>query len=144
MENEMDIENTKENELFEDVHGETIPETSAETVNTFEEVEALPEQVIPIIPETVQTAEIQPERGSNKRILTGKVTSNKPDKTIVVNIVRQVAHPLYKKYFKRSKKIMAHDENNVCGMGDLVKIRECRPLSKYKRFELLEVVERAK
>jgi small subunit ribosomal protein S17 len=144
MENEMDIENTKENELFEDAPLELTQEASTDIKDTFEEIEPVTEQVIPQYPEIVKAAEALPERRSNKRILTGKVTSNKPDKTIVVKIERQVAHPLYKKYFKRSKKIMAHDENNACGMGDLVKIKECRPLSKFKRFELLEVVERAK
>lgn len=79
-----------------------------------------------------------------KKILQGKVTSNKSDKTIVVTVVRQVAHPIYKKYFKRSKNFMAHDEGNTCNIGDLVKIKECRPLSAKKRWELVEVLERAK
>lgn len=81
---------------------------------------------------------------SNKRVLVGKVKSNKADKTIVIAVVRQVAHPLYKKYFKRTKKFMAHDELNQCGIGDTVKIRECRPMSARKRWELVEIVERAK
>jgi small subunit ribosomal protein S17 len=76
--------------------------------------------------------------------LQGKVISNKADKTISVKIVRQVAHPLYKKYYKRCIKMMAHDENNQCSIGDVVRVKECRPLSKMKRWELLEVVERAK
>jgi small subunit ribosomal protein S17 len=81
---------------------------------------------------------------SNRRILMGKVASNKMDKTIVVIIVRQVAHPIYKKYFKRSSRMMAHDPNNECKIGDTVKIRESRPLSANKRWELLEIVVRAK
>ncbi|MBI5325908.1 MAG: 30S ribosomal protein S17 [Ignavibacteriae bacterium] len=81
---------------------------------------------------------------SNKRILQGKVFSNKADKTIVVKIVRQVAHPLYKKYYKKTKKIMAHDERNECSIGDTVKVKECRPLSRNKRWELIEVIEKAK
>lgn len=81
---------------------------------------------------------------SNRRILMGKVASNKMDKTIVVTIVRQVAHPIYKKYFKRSSRMMAHDPNNECKIGDTVKIRESRPLSANKRWELLEIVVRAK
>ncbi|MCX6152977.1 MAG: 30S ribosomal protein S17 [Candidatus Kapabacteria bacterium] len=80
----------------------------------------------------------------HKRILQGKVVSNKPDKTIVVKVERQVAHPLYKKYYKVSKKFMAHDENNECKTGDTVRIRESRPLSALKRWTLLDVVERAK
>jgi small subunit ribosomal protein S17 len=81
---------------------------------------------------------------ANKKVLQGKVTSNKANKTIVVTIERQVAHPLYKKYFKRSKNMMAHDDTNQCNVGDVVKIRECRPLSAHKRWELIEVVSRAK
>ncbi len=81
---------------------------------------------------------------SNRRILMGKVASNKMDKTIVVTIVRQVAHPIYKKYFKRSNRMMAHDPNNECKIGDTVKIRESRPLSAKKRWELYEIVVRAK
>ncbi len=79
-----------------------------------------------------------------KRIVQGKVTSNKADKTITVEIVRHVAHPLFKKYYKINKKFMAHDENNDCNIGDTVKISEHRPLSKRKRWNLVEIVERAK
>lgn len=81
---------------------------------------------------------------SNKRILTGKVKSNKPDKTIIVSVVRQVQHPLYKKYYKRTKRFMAHDPNNECNIGDTVRIRESRPLSARKRWELIEIVDKAK
>ncbi len=81
---------------------------------------------------------------SRKRILVGKVTSNKPDKTIIVSVERQVIHPLYKKYFKRTKKFMAHDPENSCQEGDIVRIRECRPLSARKRWMLVEIIERAK
>ncbi|MFP4527559.1 MAG: 30S ribosomal protein S17 [Candidatus Kapaibacterium sp.] len=77
-------------------------------------------------------------------MLMGVVVSNKADKTIVVNVERQVAHPLYKKYYKRSNKFMAHDAENSCNQGDVVRIKECRPLSARKRFELVEIVERAK
>ena len=91
----------------------------------------------------VETTVGKPEK-SNKRILTGKVKSNKMDKTIVVTVVRQVQHPLYKKYYKRSKRFMAHDPNNECNIGDTVRIRESRPLSARKRWELIEIVDRAK
>ena len=84
------------------------------------------------------------EKKSHKRILQGKVTSNKADKTITVAIVRQVAHPLYKKYFKSTKRVMAHDENNDSRIGDVVRIKESRPLSAKKRWTLIEIVERAK
>lgn len=79
-----------------------------------------------------------------KRIFQGKVSSNKADKTITVVIERHVAHPIFKKYFKRTKKLMAHDANNECKIGDIVKIKEHRPLSKNKKWVLVEIVERAK
>ncbi len=72
-----------------------------------------------------------------KRILQGVVVSDKMEKTITVKVERRVMHPLYKKFIKRSKKYAAHDENNVCKTGDLVSIRECRPLSKNKRWEVV-------
>lgn len=81
---------------------------------------------------------------SKKRVLQGKVSSNKADKTISVLIERYSAHPLYKKYYKQSKKVMAHDENNECRIGDIVKIIESRPLSAKKRWNLVEIVQRAK
>ncbi|HOK14289.1 MAG TPA: 30S ribosomal protein S17 [Candidatus Kapabacteria bacterium] len=91
----------------------------------------------------IQTVE-QEVTKSRKRILTGKVVSDKPEKSIVVMVERQVAHPIYKKYFKRSKKYMAHDENNEAHVGDTVRIIEERPLSARKRWRLLKIVERAK
>jgi len=78
-----------------------------------------------------------------QRTLTGKVTSDKMDKTITVKIERLVKHPLYGKFIKRSTKVHAHDESNVCNMGDTVKIAECRPLSKSKSWQLVEVIEKA-
>ena len=77
------------------------------------------------------------------RTLTGKVVSNKMDKTITVLIERRVKHPIYGKYVKRSTKLHAHDETNQCRMGDLVTIRETRPLDKTKAWARLEIVERA-
>ncbi|MCX7797971.1 MAG: 30S ribosomal protein S17 [Melioribacter sp.] len=79
-----------------------------------------------------------------RKVRIGKVISNKMNKSIVVAIERRVAHPLYKKYFKKTTKLMAHDENNECGIGDIVKIMETRPLSKRKRWRLVEIVEKAK
>jgi small subunit ribosomal protein S17 len=83
------------------------------------------------------------QRGRRK-VKIGKVVSNKAEKTIVVAVERQVAHPLYKKYFKKTKKFMAHDEQNVCGEGDIVRIMETRPLSARKRWRLVEIIEKAK
>lgn len=79
-----------------------------------------------------------------RKTRTGKVVSNKMDKTIVVAIVDHVKHPLYGKIVKRTYKLKAHDENNECNMGDTVKVMETRPLSKDKRWRLVEVIERAK
>jgi small subunit ribosomal protein S17 len=81
---------------------------------------------------------------SVKRTKTGRVTSNKADKTVTVMLERQVKHPLYGKYIKRSTKVHAHDEENSCGEGDLVTISECRPLSKTKSWRVVEILERAK
>ncbi len=77
------------------------------------------------------------------RTVSGKVLSNKMDKTITVLIERKVKHPLYGKYIKRSTKLHAHDENNECGIGDTVTITECRPMSKTKSWQLVEVISKA-
>ena len=77
------------------------------------------------------------------RTLTGKVVSDKMDKTVTVLIERRVKHPLYGKIVKRSTKLHAHDENNECRMGDIVTIKETRPMSKSKAFELVSIDERA-
>ena len=79
-----------------------------------------------------------------RKTRTGKVTSNKMDKTIVVAIEDHVKHPLYNKIVKRTYKLKAHDENNECNISDTVKVMETRPLSKDKRWRLVEIVERAK
>ncbi|MFZ1751566.1 MAG: 30S ribosomal protein S17 [Saprospiraceae bacterium] len=78
------------------------------------------------------------------KVRIGVVSSNKMDKTITVLIERKLKHPIYGKYVKKSKKFFAHDENNVCSEGDLVKITETRPISKNKSWRLVEVVEKAK
>lgn len=75
--------------------------------------------------------------------VTGKVVSNKGDKTITVLVERRVKHPLYGKFLRRSSKLMAHDESNQCREGDIVTIRECRPLSRRKSWTLVNVVEQA-
>ena len=74
---------------------------------------------------------------------TGRVTSSKADKTVTVLLERQVKHPLYGKYIKRSTKVRAHDEDNSCNEGDMVMIAECRPLSKSKSWRVIEILERA-
>jgi small subunit ribosomal protein S17 len=77
------------------------------------------------------------------RTATGKVVSDKMDKTVTVLVERQVKHPMYGKYLHRSTKFKVHDEDNACNQGDLVTIAECRPISKNKSWRLVEVVERA-
>ncbi|GIV40344.1 MAG: 30S ribosomal protein S17 1 [Thermonema sp.] len=74
----------------------------------------------------------------------GKVVSNKMDKSIVVAVERKVKHPIYGKFMLKTTKFMAHDEKNECGIGDTVRIMECRPLSKRKRWRLVEIIEKAK
>jgi len=83
------------------------------------------------------------QRGLRKTRI-GLVVSNKMDKSITIAIERKVPHPIYKKYYKKTTKLMAHDEKSECGVGDKVKIMEMRPLSKNKRWRLVEIVEKAK
>jgi len=83
-------------------------------------------------------------RASGRKTRVGKVISDKMDKTIVVAVETRVPHPLYKKIIKRTYKLKAHDENNDCGAGDTVRVMETRPLSKEKRWRLVEVIEKAK
>lgn len=74
----------------------------------------------------------------------GKVVSNKMNKSIVVAVERRVKHPIYGKFMKKTTKFMAHDEKQECSIGDVVRIMECRPLSKLKRWRLVEILEKAK
>ena len=83
------------------------------------------------------------KRGLRKTRI-GFVVSNKMDKTISVAIERKVPHPIYKKYFKKTTKLMAHDEKSECNLGDRVKIMETRPLSARKRWRMIEIIEKAK
>ncbi len=83
-------------------------------------------------------------RTTSRKTRVGKVVSNKMDKTIVVAIEDRVQHPLYKKIMGRTYKLKAHDEQNQCNIGDKVKVMETRPLSKDKRWRLVEIIEKAK
>ncbi len=87
---------------------------------------------------TVETKE------TNKKQRVGVVSSNKMEKTITVSVERKLRHPIYGKFVKKSKKFVAHDEKNECNEGDIVKIIESRPLSRRKRWRLVEIIERAK
>jgi small subunit ribosomal protein S17 len=79
-----------------------------------------------------------------RKIRTGVVRSNKMDKTIIVTVERRIKHPIYGKFVKKTTSFHAHDEKNECTIGDIVKIMETRPLSKTKRWRLVEVIEKAK
>ena len=87
---------------------------------------------------------MEEKRVSSRKVRVGKVVSDKMDKTVVVAIEDRVAHPLYKKIVGRTYKLKAHDEENACGGGDIVKVMETRPLSKDKRWRVVEIVEKAK
>ena len=84
------------------------------------------------------------EKRGRRKSKVGSVVSSKMNKSIVVSVERLVRHPLYGKYFRKTSKFMAHDEENQCRVGDTVKIVETRPLSKLKRWRLVEVIEKAK
>jgi len=150
---------------LENISGEDTLETSSEVQTENVELQVSAEAAEEIIEtESVEVAEEIIETKSvivtidlpqekieepvavkaTKKVLQGQVISNKPDKSIIIKVVRQVSHPIYKKYYKKSKKFMAHDEKNDCNIGDVVRIRECRPLSARKSWELVEIVERAK
>ncbi len=83
------------------------------------------------------------ERAKRKEF-RGEVVSNKMEKTIVVKVTRKVQHPLYKKYIKKSKKFMVHCENDKCSVGDIVRIAETKPLSRHKRWRLVEIIKKVK
>jgi len=83
------------------------------------------------------------EAKKTTRSVSGRVLSNKADKTVSVMLERRVKHPLYKKYVRRTTKVLAHDEENTCQEGDWVLVEECRPISKHKSWRLVKVLERA-
>ena len=84
------------------------------------------------------------KRTTSRKTRVGKVVSDKMDKTVVVTVADRVAHPVYKKIIKRTYRLKAHDEKNECGVGDVVRVMETRPLSKDKRWRVVEIVEKAK
>lgn len=85
----------------------------------------------------------QDKEGKASRTVTGRVVSNKMDKSITLLVERTVQHPMYGKYIRRTTKLLAHDEANECGEGDLVAVEQCRPLSKNKSWRLVKVLEKA-
>jgi small subunit ribosomal protein S17 len=86
----------------------------------------------------------QQEKRNLRKVRVGRVVSNKMEKSCVIAVERKVKHPLYGKFMKKTTKLMVHDENNECGIGDTIKVMETRPLSKNKRWRLVEIVEKAK
>ncbi|PHS23147.1 MAG: 30S ribosomal protein S17 [Methylophaga sp.] len=84
------------------------------------------------------------EQENSVRLVTGRVVSDKMDKSITIMVERKVAHPIYKKYMKRSTKLHVHDEDNVCNVGDMVTVTSTRPISKTKCWKLVEIVDKAK
>ncbi len=97
-----------------------------------------------LLNEQPQSAAAPASSQGHRKTRVGVVVSNKMQKSIVVAVVRRVRHPLYKKYFNKTKRYMAHDETNDCKVGDTVRIVETRPLSAHKRWKLDTIVERAK
>jgi small subunit ribosomal protein S17 len=87
--------------------------------------------------------EIKPDTEKKQRTVQGRVVSNKMDKTVTVLVERQVKHELYGKYIRRSTKLHAHDAENSCKEGDVVRVAECAPMSKTKNWRVVEIVERA-
>lgn len=87
---------------------------------------------------------VEPARTTHRKVRIGKVVSNRMEKSIVVSIERRVPHPIYKKNIKRTTTLMAHDEKREATIGDVVKIMETRPMSKMKRWRLVEVLEKSK
>ena len=87
---------------------------------------------------------MEEKRISSRKTRVGKVVSDKMDKTVVVAVIDNVRHPLYKKIVKRTVKFKAHDEQNACGIGDTVRLMETRPLSREKRWRVVEIIEKAK
>lgn len=98
----------------------------------------------PVATAASESSSVAANARKSRKTRIGKVVSNKMERTIVVAIERKVAHPLYKKYFKKTNKLLAHDQDNSCSIGDTVKIMETRPLSANKRWRLVEIIERAK
>jgi small subunit ribosomal protein S17 len=88
-------------------------------------------------------SDVMSDENKVNRTLTGRVVSSAMDKTVTVLIERRVKHPLYGKFMSRSTKVHAHDEANACAQGDLVRVEQCRPLSKTKSWRLLEILEKA-
>ncbi len=120
--------------MTEDMLNENAAPQEASVVTETPEITAAP----------IEPTKASGEKRNFRKTRTGVVVSDKMDKTIVVAIETHVRHPLYKKIIKRTYKLKAHDQNNECGVGDKVLVMETRPLSKEKRWRLVEIIEKAK
>jgi small subunit ribosomal protein S17 len=96
-----------------------------------------------MVTEMETAAEVKGDHFSRRKVRVGVVVSNKMNKTVIVKVTRHTEHPLYGKRIIKAKKYVAHDEENACSVGDQIRIRETRPLSKTKRWELVEIVRKA-
>lgn len=128
---------TPQEEVTTPVAAETAPQEEVVTP-----VAAAKEEPKATAPATGET-QLASERNARKERI-GRVTSNKMQKTITVAIDRKVKHPMYGKFMNKTKKLTVHDEKNECGIGDTVRVMETRPLSKNKRWRLVEIIEKAK
>ena len=123
----------------------TAPQEEAATPVVAEAPKAAAPEVTKEEPTAAVSATGQTKSGRNARKeRIGRVTSDKMQKTITVAIDRKVKHPMYGKFMNRTKKLTVHDEKNECGIGDTVRVMETRPLSKNKRWRLVEIIEKAK
>lgn len=129
---------------------ETQPNQAEETAAPTENAAAEAAEQTPVVEQVVEQAapavaeeEVTKQRNERKTRI-GVVVSDKMDKTIAVSVQRRLQHPIYGKYVKKSKKFIAHDENNDCGIGDTVRIMETRPMSRRKRWRLVQIIEKAK
>ena len=120
---------------------ENVEATQPVAETPVAEASEQPQATAPSTPATGAKAES--ERNARKERI-GRVTSNKMQKTITVAVDRKVKHPMYGKFMNKTKKLTVHDEKNECGIGDTVRVMETRPLSKNKRWRLVEIIERAK
>ncbi|MBK8980859.1 MAG: 30S ribosomal protein S17 [Ignavibacteria bacterium] len=130
--------------MSEDTKDETAetPEVNSESETSAETTENLTEKAPAAVSET--TEKKKTSHSGIRKTRVGKVLSNKMDKTIIVSEEKKIKHPIYKKFYKKTTKFAAHDPGNTCDIGDKVKIMETRPLSKTKRWRLVEIIEKVK
>ncbi len=140
-------EQQEQDQPVQDVTAVNQTETAAQ-----EEATPVTEQEAAPVAQAVTTPIAQPETTStesglkrnDRKVRVGRVVSNKMEKSITVAVDRKVKHPIYGKFMTKTKKLMAHDEKNECGIGDTVRVMETRPLSKNKHWRLIEILEKAK